>query len=522
MLANRPLEELNDKNDYLGMKRFADNFADIIINKTIDIDEFNMIALFGKWGSGKTSVMNHVISSRKSVKHTKAFLFEAWKYENDDDLALSLFEFIIDKLQSKDIIDKIDRSLAKSLKLCYLFLKNSAFQTSVGSELLGITYNVGEAGKITLDEYNDYLGPKSMYGLSKLFHDEYKTIVNKLMEHSDIQRLVIMVDDLDRCDPETVLKLLSMIKHFFIHDELIERKIVFVTGVDKEAVSKALLYKYHDLVKAEEYLEKIFDFSFRMPQEIEIEKMIVYYFSEKNTNIMNDIATKAYKSFFESLSFTNPRHLKKVLNQYEYYKKSIESGFLSIENGLIPNPEKVELTLFTLYFIICKEFFKDTYNNLMSCESKIVRLKENVINYNVNLVGDTNQHNVIFDQFSKLEKYIKDPFYSLDTARVTISNKVNTSGRKAKEIRSEFGLVLYLLPDKLPKGYYPEYFGKSGYVIDYFNHEFLAAYAQGEDEIEINFIKYLIDYSSSKEFYGISYKSNISIMRLLDSINSIL
>ena len=56
-------------------------------------------------GSGKTSVMEYI---NKNITNYNVVFFEAWKYEKDSNLSLSLFEMILDKVEAeKDSLGKV-------------------------------------------------------------------------------------------------------------------------------------------------------------------------------------------------------------------------------------------------------------------------------------------------------------------------------------------------------------------------------------------------------------------------------
>ena len=144
--------------------------------------------------------------------------------------------------------------------------------------------------------------------------------------------------------------------------------------MDKEAVSKALENRYGDKIKAEEYLEKIFNFSFYMP-EFSVEKFIKQYSFFNDDNIAKKLA-----KFFEAINFTNPRHLKKVLNKYEYLvevkKSGIDKKLDKNGEGLIPdiitgNGGYLFYTIFVLYFIILYEFYYDKYLEIKNIDDKL-------------------------------------------------------------------------------------------------------------------------------------------------------
>ena len=71
----------------------------------------NLIALYGKWGSGKSSVLK-TLENKIDENRYKVLFFETWKYERDVNLPLSLYEFILDSTL-KDIVEEKERTEKK-------------------------------------------------------------------------------------------------------------------------------------------------------------------------------------------------------------------------------------------------------------------------------------------------------------------------------------------------------------------------------------------------------------------------
>ncbi|MDX8044768.1 P-loop NTPase fold protein [Gracilibacillus sp. S3-1-1] len=81
--------DLTKETDLFGTQFKAETIPSILDSNIEYSDSNNFISLYGSWGSGKTSMMRYIGSNTK--KYNTVF-FEAWKYENDSNLALSLLE----------------------------------------------------------------------------------------------------------------------------------------------------------------------------------------------------------------------------------------------------------------------------------------------------------------------------------------------------------------------------------------------------------------------------------------------
>ena len=400
-----PLKNL-DENDRLGVKKKADAIVRFIENRWDYLQKNNMIALYGNWGSGKSSVINHIISKLDENKFI-CLKFDAWLYEKDDNLPYSLLEFILDKLEEKfkddeTIKSKIKENAEKTLKLGWYVLGGLAkgikfsVKTPFLAKLLGVPevnfeYDMEKVVNHFDEKEDEEFENMSYHQKVKELKDCFRELSNILIE--DNKKLIIFIDELDRCEAENILSLLASIKLFFSlgDDNEGNKNIVYFVAVDKEAVSKAIEVKYKDIIKAEEYLEKIFNISFSMPKYYELKEFIKQY-----KFFDDDKIAEKLEKFFKAINFTNPRHLKKVLNKYAILTEFKSSN---IDDGLIPDIIRIENgerkgylldTVFVLYFIILYEFHPENYKEVKSYKHRVERTKLISILYNSYAIGKKN------------------------------------------------------------------------------------------------------------------------------------
>lgn len=379
LLPNTPETNLTIKNDYLGLipkaqaiKYFFDN-----------IDEsrkFKLLALYGDWGSGKTSLLLY-LKKELDKKYYNTFFFEAWKYEKDDNLALSLIDLLT--TQSKTVLKSV---IDEFKSASFSFLKGFSKSLSFGIPGMTIT-----PGNIILQLEDDIKYKESQYSYYKSLEKFNAAYLEFEKSISKKQINIVFIDDLDRCEPENVLNLLAAIKLFFTYGE----KTIFLCGLDKNAVSSAVKVRYGDVIKSDEYLEKVFDFSFNMPHVFYLKKFVFQYFPNKTSfaGKVGDTST-FISNFFQSIKFDNPRRLKKVLNKYEIlckYKSSL--SIYKSEKNLIPriidngsgNLTEIILTLFS---IILYEFYPTAFEMISNNDKKNSLIIDQIFNYtNLTLKG---------------------------------------------------------------------------------------------------------------------------------------
>ena len=89
--------------------------------------------------------------------------------------------------------------------------------------------------------------------------DKVKEIFDKMITEN-VERLIIIVDELDRCRPSYAVEILERIKHYF-DDE----RIIFIAAVNKEQLVHILKNYYGSSFDGTGYLNKFFDYNVHMP-----------------------------------------------------------------------------------------------------------------------------------------------------------------------------------------------------------------------------------------------------------------
>ncbi|HDR4483497.1 TPA: AAA family ATPase [Bacillus cereus] len=365
---NRPFE-INVTSDLFGTHFKADAIKNMLESNTDYFEKNNMVALYGEWGSGKTSVMEYI---NKNITNYNVVFFEAWKYEKDSNLSLSLFEMILDKVEAeKDSLGQVLEDVKLIGKTLLNFSKNLLFNYKMS--LPGMTINIDQATKDTIKEMDKLIERTSFYTNLKKFNTSYNKLLDEYYEATG-KKLLVFIDDLDRCSPENVLDLISSIKHFFIDSD----KVVYFCGVDKHAVSKAINIRYQNIIKSEEYLEKVFDVTFNMPEIQNIDKLLEDFISR--VHLFNPVADENFnflKRFFLHIKFTNPRKLKKLFNKYIFLctlDKSNSSRIYSYIPQNFSNHEPVQM-IFTLFIILLHEFNRENFDLIFNSEFKVGKLR---------------------------------------------------------------------------------------------------------------------------------------------------
>ncbi|RZN38032.1 MAG: hypothetical protein EF813_05290 [Methanosarcinales archaeon] len=269
--------------DGLGFDDYANILLELIGN--FDAESPLTIGIHGRWGSGKTSLMKMLEKRFKDDKNVKTVWFNAWAYGNEP-IGLALLQQILNEFQKDEKLKDKGKNLIEN----------------VGK--LGIDAFLRKTTTITLKEAEDLF--KSRIEIKNTLRDDFKNVINECLQ--DRERLVVFIDDLDRCLPEKTIEILEVIKLF-----LDVPKCIFVIGVEKEVIKKGIEVRYKSKeqelpISGQDYIEKIIQIPFVLPP---IREADMAAFIEK---LGIGEREKGYVTIVAKYTGCNPRKVKLFLN----------------------------------------------------------------------------------------------------------------------------------------------------------------------------------------------------------------
>jgi len=302
------------------------------------------IGIFGKWGVGKTTIINFLkkqIEDNKSLKDEIRFLdsFDVWKYSGDSfrrQLLLHLNESLPKGERIKDIEDKLYAVTEEEKEGKFKFSKKGVFYSVIMILIL-----------VTLAAYFNYKGlansmlplvliPLFLLLIQRLDNvlktvmikkiiprvespEEFEKLFGTLLEKFNSNKVVIPIDNLDRCEQGVVLDTLGTIKTF-----LEKPKCIFIIPCDDEAIKDYInRMRSQDGIAekrcedGQEFLRKFFQASIRIPFYLEdtLENYTNEIFSEiELAHHIGDELRRRVMQVAMSAYTKNPRRIKRFLN----------------------------------------------------------------------------------------------------------------------------------------------------------------------------------------------------------------
>ena len=314
--------------DLLGFDKYVDTLSKMVTDK--DFKTPFCIGIFGKWGSGKTSFM-HLLEKKLSTGSAEPYpipvWFNPWRYEKEEHLIipfLKTIEHAIKRYTEK--IEKESDGAKKTLlsvlrKTCTKIKEASAafaYGLTFDAKLGGFGFTLDTSKAAAREEELDNKRIEKAKTLSEKLSSIYYEIVDELKSAIDEKsfRIVVFIDDLDRCLPEKAVEILEAIKLF-----LDIEGYLFVLGVDRDVVKKGISYRYRFfehreekekealIISPEDYLDKMIQLPLELPT-IETGRKITFI-----ENLVGDSAEfKDLAPIIDAGIGDNPRTLKRFIN----------------------------------------------------------------------------------------------------------------------------------------------------------------------------------------------------------------
>lgn len=236
--------------DCLGYQSYVTVLADVCTQE--DIAPLTL-GIFGSWGSGKSSLMEMLKKRIDSTAGdgTKTLWFNAWRYEGRDEAQSALINAIVTTLEK-------ELSVGEELKALGRKLRDGASVMKLGKFIMksALTLTPDVNGFVDCFSNEAEKLSQTMEGFEKDFRD--------LLKGAKIDRIVVFIDDLDRCSSAKVIETFETIKLF-----LNTPSCTFVIGADPKTIEQAVghVYGEQDERRRKDYLEKIIQIPFQIPEQ---------------------------------------------------------------------------------------------------------------------------------------------------------------------------------------------------------------------------------------------------------------
>lgn len=429
-IPDNPIEDTYE--DILERKNFAKHLGNSIYDWKQN--ENLVISLNGKWGVGKSSIINMAIqqiNQRSAIGRPLIIRFNPWLYSNINDLTYEFFNELIAQLQTayqfegdQTLIDKIKKyaqllniiptqeEVTKNFNQLFVLLgligisssnitslvSDSAFLKWVlfigGVCLLVLHFGKNIFSKLVFPKKSN----KSDYSAIKLKEQISSNLISRE------NRLLVIIDDIDRLTPKEINEVFQLVK---INADF--KNTTYLLSYDEDVVVNSL--KTTLKIPGKKYLEKIVQVSFDVPPAQE--DLIYRYLYEGLEKILNQLPSEASKLFNQNQNywlnifhsgikvfFNDIRNVKRFLSSLEFNLIQMsKNGVMEvniIDSIAIESLRVFEKDFYT-FMIANKELFTETIDTSTSNKS----VRSNALEKSFELLSGQHRESI-----KKLLKYL--------------------------------------------------------------------------------------------------------------------
>lgn len=247
------------------------------------------VGVHGDWGAGKSSVLEMIEACFESEETTLCLKFNGWRFQGFEDAKIALIEGIVTgliekrpaltkaALAVKDVFRRIDwlKVAKKAGGLAFTAFTGVPTPDQIQSVMGMVQGALADPMKLAtkenatkaLEEVKDVLNEKE--GTTNVPEEinAFRKAFDDLLKEAGIKQLVVLIDDLDRCLPDTAIETLEAIRLFVFTE-----RTAFVVAADEAMIEYSVRKHFPDLPDttgplsyARNYLEKLIQIPFRIP-----------------------------------------------------------------------------------------------------------------------------------------------------------------------------------------------------------------------------------------------------------------
>lgn len=322
--SDKPIETVDQ--DLLGRSTFSKQLAEAIFK--YGGKDGLVIGLFGKWGTGKTSILNIVVNEINSLSEDSCdkpiiVKFSPWNYTDKDNLISLFFRVLKNKLDIDTDKDNLISSFFRVLKNKFDIDKDEEKRKKIGKALtdysdaldaLSLVPMVGSGLAILLKTIAKAQGAE----LSKEVNlDVTRNHLEKVLSETH-QKIIVIIDDIDRLTNSQIRDIFQLVKQVGNFSN-----IIYVLSMDRNVVCRAL-EEVHN-IDGSEYLEKIVQIPFEIPVLMRPKLQEIFLMKLNNTikgisdNISwdEDIISQVFNNCIEPYVKTL-RDVNRVINTFQF------------------------------------------------------------------------------------------------------------------------------------------------------------------------------------------------------------
>jgi predicted KAP-like P-loop ATPase len=272
------------------------------------------VGLYGSWGSGKSTLLKAVAAELQRDETVIVAEFDAWRYERSEHIIVPLLHRI-----HGAVAETGDNKLLGNVRKA---LESIVFSLNFKLAFLGI-----DAKSV-----KEHWEREDLPQLDSAFAEPFAAL-ERIPSALGDRRIVVLIDDLDRCSPEKVVSVLEAINVVMDVPGLI-----FVLALDYDVLTEAVRARYPHVRDPHVFIEKMVQLPFRVPP-LDI----------RSPTFLEELVPNWQRTFGELPEFVassvvdiadyglqrNPRQLKRLINAFLVIRRVIELRRLNSDDQVL-------------------------------------------------------------------------------------------------------------------------------------------------------------------------------------------
>lgn len=408
--------------DKIGRKEIVEKICWLVDN--LQKDQHFCLALNGEWGSGKSFVLEYIGEELQEHEEYIIVKYDAWKNSFYQDPLIAILYCVLDSV--KEYFYYVDTA-EKKFKRVAKFLKSSLQQfldkamgkvaeiPDIETKKIAIGYYAVKkvAGIIEAISANQILSHEKLSDF-KSYQDllqQAQTLLNEIADYQMYQKkqtkLIILVDEIDRCLPDEQLKVLERLHHLF---EV--KNCAVICALNRETIIKSFKHLYNN--DGTIYLQKFFKYNFKI--ETSSETYLMNAFNEKK-DIFNQKLPAEALVLAEDVDYIQRYVLDLYQNASIRFDNRECTRYLDLLDNVISRIDPKYINLYHLWFIAVMIFYKlyspSEFNEYLNGRTNSHLMSINGVSYRTNsdLTRTSSLVYNAFDKFGQREERYLD-FYS--------------------------------------------------------------------------------------------------------------
>lgn len=256
--------------DKIGREEIVDKICGLV--GSLKKDKNFCLSINGAWGSGKSFVLDMIEEELSQHSEYIIVKYDAWENSFYPDPLIAMLSCVIEGLgnklskmrgyfkaaaefgvkKGKELVDKLSDAGGK-IGVVATVIKNIA---EIVADFKNVTV-VNDTKDSQLETYKSY----------KMLLQEFATLLNKLTKRVFVAKkqtkIIVLVDEIDRCLPNDQLKILERLHHLFD-----VKNCAVIVAMNHSCIAKTVNTLYG--TDGNEYLRKFFDFVFKLDTSAEV------------------------------------------------------------------------------------------------------------------------------------------------------------------------------------------------------------------------------------------------------------